>query len=195
MGYLFGKGSSKLAHVKINLPLLLTASILPDIDLLFRFLTHRGPTHSFITITVLMIPFFIIYRKQALPYYAALLTHILIGDFFTGGIELFWPLTHNLYGALNLDVASMPIAITELVLFLVTFPLMYKLGDLKTLLNPHNRNWALIIPLGALLGPLLSLGRDTEASIPTLLIIPSLIFVVIFTYSILIWLRNLGKPG
>jgi membrane-bound metal-dependent hydrolase YbcI (DUF457 family) len=195
LGYLFGKGSSKLAHVKINLPLLLTASILPDIDLLFRFLTHRGPTHSFITITVLMIPFFIIYRKQALPYYAALLTHILIGDFFTGGIELFWPLTHNLYGALNLDVASMPIAITELVLFLVTFPLMYKLGDLKTLLNPHNRNWALIIPLGALLGPLLSLGRDTEASIPTLLIIPSLIFVVIFTYSILIWLRNLGKPG
>jgi membrane-bound metal-dependent hydrolase YbcI (DUF457 family) len=141
-----------------------------------------------------MIPFFIAYRKQAIPYFAALLSHILIGDFFTGGIELLWPITHNWYGALNLDVISLPVAATELALFLVTVPLIYKSGDLKTLLNPHNRNWALIIPLGALLGPLLSLGRDTEASIPALLIIPSLFYIAIFAYSIILWLRNLGKP-
>ncbi len=181
--------------MKINLPLLLAASVLPDVDLLFLFLTHRGPTHSFITITVLMIPFFIAYRKQALPYYAALLSHVLIGDFFTGGVELFWPITHNLYGALNLDVISLPIAATELALFLATFPLMYISGDLKTLLNPHNRNWALIIPLGALLGPLLSLGRGGESFVPALLIIPSLIYVVLFVYSIILWLVNRRKPG
>ena len=75
-----------------------------------------------------MIPFFVVYRKQAIPYFAALLSHILIGDFFTGGIQLFWPVSHNLFGALNLEVNSIPIALTELVLFLLTVPLMFKLG-------------------------------------------------------------------
>ncbi len=189
LGYLFGKGSSKLAHIKVNLPLLLAASVLPDVDLLFRFLTHRGPTHSIITITVLMIPFFVVYRKQAVPYYAALLTHILVGDFFTGGVELFWPLSHSLFGALNFEVTSMPIAITELALFLLTLPIMYKLGDLKTLLKPHNKNWGLIIPLGAILGPLLSLGRGQEGSLPILLIVPSLFYISLFAYSMFVWLR------
>jgi len=91
LGYIFGKTSSKLAKVKVNLPLLLASSVLPDVDLLLRFLTHRGPTHSILTITVLMIPFFVVYRKKTIPYYAAILSHILIGDFFTGGIQLFWP--------------------------------------------------------------------------------------------------------
>ncbi len=148
------------------------ASVLPDVDLLLRFLMHRGPTHSLVTITVLMIPFFVVYRKQAIPYYAAMLSHILIGDYFTGGIELFWPLSQGWFGALNFDVASMPVAVTELGLFVLTIPIMYKLGDLKTLLNPHNKNWALIIPLGAAVGPLLSAGRGQENSLPTLLAIP-----------------------
>ena len=173
----------------MNLPLLLAASVLPDIDLLFRFLMHRGPTHSFLTITVLMIPFFVVYRKQAIPYYAALLSHVLIGDFFTGGIQLFWPLSHNMFGVLNFEVTSMPIALTELVLFLLTVPLMYKLGDLQTLLKPNNRNWALIIPLGAIIGPLLSLGRGQENALPTLLVVPSLFYIVLFSYSIFIWVR------
>lgn len=189
LGYLFGRGTSKLAHVKVNLPLLLAASILPDVDLLFRFLTHRGPTHSIITITVLMIPFFVVYRKQAIPYFAALLSHILIGDFITGGVELFWPISHSLFGVLNFDVISMPIAVTELALFLLTLPVMYILGDLKTLLKPHNKNWALIIPLGAILGPLLSLGREQENAIPILLVVPSLFYIALFSYSILVWLR------
>ncbi len=171
------------------MPLLFAASVLPDVDLLFRFLTHRGPTHSFITITVLMIPFFVIYRKQAIPYYAAMLSHILIGDFFTGGIELFWPLSHNVFGALNFGVTSMPIAITELILFLLTVPFMYKLGDLKTLLKPNNESWALIIPLGAIIGPLASLGRGQESALPTLLVIPSLFYIGMFTYSLYVWLK------
>ena len=176
--------------MKVNLPLLLMASVLPDVDLLLRFLMHRGPTHSLVAITVLMIPFFVVYRKQAIPYYAAMLSHILIGDYFTGGIELFWPLSQGWFGALNFDVASMPVAVTELGLFVLTIPIMYKLGDLKTLLNPHNKNWALIIPLGAAVGPLLSAGRGQENSLPTLLAISSLFFIILFAYSIVLWLRN-----
>ena len=193
LGYLIGKGSSKLAHIKVNLPLLLAASVLPDIDLIFRFVMHRGPTHSIITITVLMIPFFIVYRKQAIPYFAALLSHILIGDFFTGGIQLFWPLSHETIGALNFDVTSIPIAATELVLFLITVPIMYKMGDLQTLLKSNIKNWALIIPLGAIIGPLLSFGRGQEGAIPTVLVVPSLFYIGIFVYSLSIWLRSRRK--
>ena len=167
--------------------------MLPDVDLLFRFLMHRGPTHSIITISVLMIPFFVVYRKKAIPYYAAILSHVLIGDFFTGGIQLFWPFSNNLFGATNLTVHSMPIVLAELALFAVTLPLMYKLGDLQTLFKPHNYNWALIIPLGAVLWPLLSLGRGTENALPSLLVIPSLFYVGLFSYSIFIELRAWHK--
>jgi membrane-bound metal-dependent hydrolase YbcI (DUF457 family) len=146
-----------------------------------------------------MIPFFVVYRKQAIPYFVALLSHILIGDFFTGGIQLFWPVTHNLFGALNFEVISMPIAITELLLFLLTVPLMYKLGDLQTLLRPRNKNWALIIPLGAIIGPLLAVGRGQENALPALLIVPSLFYICLFAYSIFVWMkygfiRDIDKP-
>ena len=173
--------------------MLLAASVLPDVDLLLRFLMHRGPTHSLITITVLMIPFFVAYRKQAIPYYAALLSHILIGDFFTGGVELLWPLSHSWFGALNLEVTSLPSVVTELVLFVLTLPVMYKLGDLQTLLRYNSKSWALIIPLGAILGPLLSIGRGQENALPLLLVIPSLFYIVLFSYSLIVWLK--GKPS
>ncbi len=190
MGYLAGKGSSKLAKVKVNLPLLLAASVLPDVDLLLRFLTHRGLTHSLIIITALMIPFFVVYRKQAIPYYAALLSHILIGDFFTGGIQLFWPLSQTKFGILNLNVSSCADVTVELALFLVTLPIMYKLGDLQTLLKPHNKNWVLVIPFVAVLGPMLSLVKNSMITPLSLLFVPSLFYLGLFAFSILVDLRS-----
>jgi membrane-bound metal-dependent hydrolase YbcI (DUF457 family) len=190
---LVGKGSGKFAKVKLNLPLLFAASVLPDIDLLLRFLMHRGPTHSLLAITALMIPFFIVYRKQAIPYYAALLSHIFMGDYFTGGIELFWPVSHGWFGELNFDVTSLPSASVELALFLITIPIMFKLADLQAFLKPQNRNWALIIPFGATLMPLLSLGRGAENALPTILAVPSLFYITLFACSVLIWLRSWHK--
>jgi hypothetical protein len=43
--------------------------------------------------------------------------------------------------------------------------------------------------LGAVLGPLFSLGRGQEGSLPILLIAPSLFYISLFAYAILIWLR------
>lgn len=151
---------------------------------------HRGPTHSFLAITALMIPFFIIYRKQAIPYYAAMLSHIFMGDYFTGGIELLWPLSHGWFGALNFEVTSLPNVSSELALFIITIPIMFKLGDLRAFLKPHNKNWALIIPLGATLVPLLSLGRGVENALPTLLAVPSLFYISLFVCSMFIWLKT-----
>jgi membrane-bound metal-dependent hydrolase YbcI (DUF457 family) len=91
IGYLAGKASARILKVQLNMPLMFTASVIPDIDLLPRFLHHRGPTHSLITIIALTVPFLMLYRKTAVPYSVALASHSLIGDFFTGGTQLFWP--------------------------------------------------------------------------------------------------------
>jgi hypothetical protein len=173
------------------LPLLLVISVLPDVDLILQFadptlLMHRGPTHAILTCTVLMIPFFLKYRKQAIPYYAALLSHLLIGDFFTGGLALFWPLSQNWFTASNIDVMSLTNVALELTLFAVALPLMFKAKDLQTLLKPIKHKWALIIAFGAVLGPLLSIGKGSEMSLPTLLMIPSIFYLCLFGYSLIL---------
>ena len=189
LGYLAGKSASKFANVKVNMPLLLAAAVLPDVDLILRFLMHRGPTHSLIILSVLMVPFFVLYRKRVLPYYAAVLSHVLIGDFFTGGVQLFWPLSNSLFGAVNLSTVGLTSVVLELFFFFLALPIMYKSGDLKSLLKPHNKNWVLIIPFTATLGPLLTVGRGLEASLPLLLVVPSLFFLVLFAYALLIEIR------
>lgn len=203
LGIITGKGSSMILKTKANLPLLLAASVLPDIDLILQFVNptlfmHRGLTHSIITITMLMIPLFIVYKKQAVPYYGALLSHSLIGDFLTGGSELFWPLSTNWIGIQN-TVTSITNVSIEIILFAVTLVIILKASDLKTLLRPQNHNLALLIPLGASLGPVLKLGQEFQSAlpqllaIPILLAIPSLFYIVIFTYSIAVELRTKFK--
>ena len=198
LGYLSGKGSSSLLKVKANLPLLLTVSVLPDIDLIFRFLQHRGPTHSLITFTVLMIPFFLIYRKRAVPYYAALLSHSLIGDYFTGGVELFWPISHSWFGV-DIGVTSLTSVTIELILFAITLVFLVGTRDIKQLLRPGNHNLVLFIAFGAVLGPLFQFGRGYEQFLPSLLVVPSLFYLGLFAYSMFIdlWskLRSAGPAG
>lgn len=188
LGYLTGKATSKLVHVKVNLPILLAISVIPDIDLLlWNFMDHRGLTHSIIVITVLMIPLLVIFRKAVLPYATALLSHVFLGDFFTGGIEFLWPITKEIYGY-YVNVNSLLISAIELGLFLITLTLMYKLKDLQTLLKPGNHNIFLIIPFGATLGPFLFSATQGDP-ISILLVIPSLFWLGIFTISILNNLR------
>jgi membrane-bound metal-dependent hydrolase YbcI (DUF457 family) len=153
-------------------------SVLPDIDyVLQRFIIHRGPTHSLITATVALIPFFIIYHKAALPYFAALLSHLLIGDFFiANGLQLFWPATRNWYGALFLPTEGLVNVTLELSLFIVAIIVMYKLGDLKTLVNPGRRKWTLLIPIGMVIATILFYV------VP--LMIPCIIYLTIFVYSL-----------
>ena len=82
------------------LPFVLIASILPDIDIFFnQYILHRGPTHSIVTMSLLFIPFYYVYRK-GFTILAAVYSHSLIGDYVTAyGTQLFWPLTDNWYRA------------------------------------------------------------------------------------------------
>lgn len=185
IGYLTGKASARKLKVQLNMPLLLTASVIPDIDLLLGFLLHRGPTHSLLTIIALMVPFLILYRKTAIPYSIALAAHSLIGDFFTGGTQLFWPLSTQWYGALNIDVHSLTDALLELVLFFVSVAVMLKTGDLRKIAKDKYKI-GLLLPFGAVLGPMLAAGRVSEYALPLLLVIPSLFYLAIFAYSMVV---------
>ena len=184
IGYLTGKASAKTLNIQLNMPLLLTASVIPDVDLFLRFIHHRGPTHSLITIIALTVPFLIYYRKAAVPYAVALASHSLIGDFFTDGTQLFWPLSTEMIGVLNIDVYSLTNSLLELTLFIVSIALMFKTGDLRKIARDKYKI-ALLLPFGAILGPMLAVGRGSEYALPLLLVIPSLFYLALFTYSIL----------
>lgn len=71
IAYLLGKCSSKKLRFNLNIPILLVLSILPDVDIIYDFLTgsqiHRGPTHSIVVATIAFIPIFIIYQKKQFP--------------------------------------------------------------------------------------------------------------------------------
>jgi len=185
IGYLTGKASARKLKVQLNMPLLLTASVIPDIDLLLGFLLHRGPTHSLITIIALTVPFLILYRKNAVPYSIALVSHSLIGDFFTGGIQLFWPLSTEWYGAINIDVHSLTNSFLELALFFVSTVVMFKTGDLRKIAQDKYKI-ALLLPFGAVLGPMFAAGRGSEYALSLLLVIPSLFYLAIFAYSMMV---------
>ncbi len=191
LGYLTGKGTAAALKTNLNLPLLLAVSVLPDIDLLLgiadpTLFMHRGPTHSLITFTVVLMPFLFLYGKRALPYYVAALSHSLMGDLFTGGIEAFWPLTQDWYGTIWIPIGSLADAVAELSLFAVATTVMFKLGDLQALLKPKNHNLWLIIGFGALLGPILETRPGLETNLPLLLLGPSLFWLALFAYSILL---------
>jgi hypothetical protein len=66
---------------------------------------------------------------------------------------------------------------------------MFKLGDLQSFLKPNIKSWALIIPFGATLVPLFSLGRGVENTLSLLLAVPRLFYTILFVYSLPIWLE------
>ncbi len=67
--------------------------MLPDVDLILGSfdIAHRTVTHSIIFWSLLFVPFFVKYRKVALPYFVAASQHILIGDLIVGRTNILWP--------------------------------------------------------------------------------------------------------
>jgi len=182
IGYLSGKATSKLAQVNVNVPILFALSIIPDIDLLIPGLKHRGPTHSIIILCLLFLPAFIFYRRKATPYFAALILHPLVSDILTGETQLLWPLTANYYGT-RIGIQSSANIITEWILFLTSLTMLFKAKDLQTLFQSHPSNLFLFIPIFTVLLPTLFMF---PFYVPLELIIPHLIYLTIFTTSILV---------
>jgi len=205
LAYLLGKGSAKPLRVKPNIAALLVLSILPDIDILWDLFTgteiHRGPTHSIIVAIVAFIPLFIYLRKRAVPYFIALISHPLLGDFFVGGkLELFWPISNQQFGLHELggpyiDIFSPINVAAELILFAGAMLLLYKSGDWRVFTSGKKSNLLLIIPIATVLLPS-TIGYPFTA--PLILTEPALavahfVYLMLFLIAVLKTFQTLYK--
>jgi len=183
LGYLTGKATSKLLDVDMNIPLLFVASIVSDVDLLMPGLRHRGPTHSLIIILLIFLPAFFLYGRRATPYFAAMAQHSIIGDYLTSeGVQLLWPIAVDWYG-IGFAMTSLTNILAEWILFFTSLTIMLNAKDVWTLFERHPSNLLLSIPVFTVLIPTL---LSFPMYVPIELIIPHLIYLAIFTLSILI---------
>jgi hypothetical protein len=197
LGYMLGKGSAKLVKTTLNLPLALMLSVIPDIDIfvehvggLASVIPHRGPIHSVVLSLIVFIPLFMIYRKTAFPYFIALIQHMLIGDYVTGGrLQLFWPITQQKFG-IPTRIDSIQNMGLEIFLFTISMILLLVTKDISKLFHSHKSNLLLAIPTFTVLLPtFLSYPLD----VPALLILPHVIYTAVFAVSITIELWTLIK--
>lgn len=188
LGYLTGKLSAKALNLKLNLPLVLLASIIPDIDILIPGLVHRGPLHSALVLSLLFIPIFLIYKTKAVPYFIALITHPLIGDYIVGGdLLLLWPLNTNVYG-FQIQLASTIHIALEWSLFLISTAVLIKTGDIFSLFKQNSSKMILTIPAVTVVLPTLI---KFPLYVPVLLVIPHVFIIILLTFSILVDLKVL----
>ena len=66
LSYIVGKLSAKPLGVNLNIPLVLTLSVLPDIDLLIPMLEHGGPAHSIVLYSIIALPMILIWRRKTI---------------------------------------------------------------------------------------------------------------------------------
>jgi membrane-bound metal-dependent hydrolase YbcI (DUF457 family) len=190
LGYLTGKAAAKLLNARINIPLVFLASIIPDADFLLG-LEHRGPTHSLIVQTIVFIPVFLVYRKQAAPVFVSLIQHPLLGDLIAGagGVQLFWPISSQWYGT-QIGVTSVLGIALEWAVFIIFIVVLLATKDIRSLLQPHRYNLLLTIPVLAVILPSF---LQYPLSVPDALIIPHLILLAILVLSIAANLRQIVK--
>ncbi len=185
LGYLTGKIASKSLDIKINLPLLFLASVFPDIDLLIPGLNHRGPLHSVVVFCFLFIPMFLLYKKRAVPYFVTVIQHSIIGDFLTGDTQLLWPVSLDMYG-LGIGIDSLTNIALEWVLFIISIIIMFKAKDMLSLLKRNPANLILSIPLMTVLLPAII---TFPLHVPLVLLIPHLVYLFLFVFSIFVNLK------
>ena len=115
LGYFAASLTEKVTSTRYRLVPIWFFSMLPDIDLLLPFMSHRGATHSLAAILVLAAVSLV--RRELVPYAASYASHILVGDLVTGGSTLLWPLTNAVF-AINLLTQPSLLELTiEILLF------------------------------------------------------------------------------
>jgi len=186
LGYLIGKILGRETHQNSSIAMLWIFALLPDVDLLFApVLEHRGPTHSLIIATIIFAPILLMSFKMTLPYYAALVSHSLIGDYFTdGGVALFWPILPDYVRSGTVLTMGMSFEVyLELALFLTMFISLIVSRDFHFLFNSGKMNNLLFIPLTTVVLPIMF---KFPMVVPPLLFIPHIILmgIMIVSFSI-----------
>jgi hypothetical protein len=193
-GYLSSRSSAATLKIKVNLPLVLTLSVLPDIDLYLRYLLpfvyHRGATHSVFTAVIAFAPFFLFYGKKTSPYFIAYVQHGLVGDYIAGGrsgVQLLWPLSNRYFGT-SIEIDSLLNQAIEISMFLVALVIMTKLKDYKPFMKPDATNLLLFVPTLTVLMPSF---LSTPITVPPLLIPAHIFYMILFAVAITIEIRML----
>lgn len=191
LGYLSGRLSAKALSTRINVPMCFTLSVLADVDILFeQFIEHRGPTHSLVTAFVVFAPFFVLFRKRAVPYFLAFVQHSFIGDYLTGGrIQLLWPLSTQYYG-FSMSIMSSTSVALEWLLFIVSLLVMLRAGDVNGFFKAHDSSLILSIPTFAVLMPTI---LSFPLSVPVWLIPPHLIYTFMFLVAVILAVLGLAR--
>jgi len=144
LGYFSGVTVNRFTKERVFIPLLWVSALLPDLDELFRgYLIHRGPTHSIIVAIAIFLPIYIL-TKKGLPYFSALASHSLIGDFFEPPLMLFWPLSNYEFSApAFLQINGVMIIIVEMSLFLLMLFFMN-----KNMVKNKDFSWSSLLYIG-----------------------------------------------
>jgi len=177
-----------------------TLAVIPDMDIIFghlnglaQIIPHRGPMHSVLAMLIVFIPFFVVYRKKAIPYFIALFQHPLIGDYLTGGqLQLLWPISSQTFGTLG-SIFSIQNIVAESALFVVSILILILTRDMFVLFKHNPSNIVLAIPTFTVLMPTF---LNYPMQVPIALVIPHLVYTIIFSAVLLTeFLRFLRLGG
>jgi hypothetical protein len=92
LGYLSAILVQRFTKVKFNILLVWFVSILPDIDFFLSFLKHRGATHSYLAIMLLLLAS--MKFSFITPYTSAYVSHLLV-DILYFPSQIFWPVSQK----------------------------------------------------------------------------------------------------
>ncbi|MCX6655687.1 MAG: hypothetical protein NTY03_11305, partial [Candidatus Bathyarchaeota archaeon] len=91
----------------------------------------------------------VIWRRDSIPYVAALLQHIVVGDIIIGSLPLLFPLSGVRLG-LELAMSSLPDALIEFSSLLVMVIVMLRSGDLGRLMAGGRQGLLVVVPLASM---------------------------------------------
>lgn len=145
--YVTGKFCSSRLGVGINPYLLLFLGALPDVDVLLGGLgiEHRGITHSVLFWSLVFVPVFFKYRKKSIPYFVAVIQHILFGDLVVNRTDPFWPFGFNV--GLRVDLFSIENILLEIAGLAIFLILATRKNERKIFIGINRRNLLCVLPL------------------------------------------------
>jgi len=178
VAYLLTRGLKSSKWQSMNIPMVWAFSLLPDLDLLIPGVNHMGPTHSLL-FAIAVLTFLILYKgKEAVPYFLAFASHIILGDLITNRrVQFLWPLSQRTY-QIPLPFSRNPTFSTNLELTLFGLFILVYIITKDYADGPHSNTTKLIslIPFTALLVPMVF---KFPISVPRLLTPPHLILMVV----------------
>ena len=178
LGYIVSKGICKVIGRPVNIFLVIALSVLPDIDFFLPGVYHRGITHSIVLSALIFLPFLIRDFNGSIPYLGALISHSFIGDFFTGDVLLFWPLSSRFFKYSGfVPLKSSEEAYLEIILFSVFVIIFTWVKEYNYLEYGLGTLLLLFIPFGAVLASILLIRFSYQAQ--KVLLLPHIVILVI----------------